>query len=206
MVDLAEGNLTAARATLRRASSVAPPADLVAFFAAYWELGWLLDDTQQQVLFNLGPAAFDNSRVLWAMTMAQQHKWRGNEKPARDQAEVAHREFTIQLRGSPNDGQLLVLDGLMLAYLSRPVEAMRQGELGVALLPPAKDARNAAYVRHELARIYVLAGEPEKAIDQLEYLLKIPYFLSPGWLRIDPNFVSLRGNPRFDRLAGGKGK
>ncbi len=26
------------------------------------------------------------------------------------------------------------------------------------------------------------------------------YFLSPGWLKIDPTFGPLRGNPRFERL------
>ncbi|MFL5494279.1 MAG: TPR end-of-group domain-containing protein, partial [Gemmatimonadales bacterium] len=57
------------------------------------------------------------------------------------------------------------------------------------------------YLQHQLARIYVLVGEPEKAIDQLESLLKMPYFLSPGWLRIDPNFAPLRGNPRFEKLV-----
>jgi hypothetical protein len=31
--------------------------------------------------------------------------------------------------------------------------------------------------------------------------LKIPYYLSPGWLRLDPNFDSLRENPRFQRLV-----
>jgi hypothetical protein len=30
------------------------------------------------------------------------------------------------------------------------------------------------------------------------------YRLSPGWLRIDPTFAPLRGNPRFQRLAAGK--
>jgi hypothetical protein len=35
------------------------------------------------------------------------------------------------------------------------------------------------------------------ALDQVQPLLKIPYFLSPGWLKIDPNFDSLRKNPRF---------
>ena len=40
-------------------------------------------------------------------------------------------------------------------------------------------------------------GEPEKALDQLEPPLKISYYLSPGWLKIDSNFDSLRKNPRF---------
>jgi hypothetical protein len=45
-------------------------------------------------------------------------------------------------------------------------------------------------------------GEPGKALGQLERLLKIPYYVSPGWLKIDPTFAPLRGNPRFERLVG----
>lgn len=30
----------------------------------------------------------------------------------------------------------------------------------------------------------------------------MPYYLSPGWLKIDPTFDSLRKNPRFRRLVG----
>jgi hypothetical protein len=81
--------------------------------------------------------------------------------------------------------------------LGRKKEAIREGQRGVALLPMAKDTYSGTYAQHQLVRIYVLVGEPEKALDQLEPLLKIPYFLSPGWLKIDPNFDPLRKNPRF---------
>jgi len=35
-------------------------------------------------------------------------------------------------------------------------------------------------------------------------LLTTPYVLSPGWLRIDPTFAPLKGNPRFERLVAGR--
>jgi hypothetical protein len=87
-----------------------------------------------------------------------------------------------------------------LAYLGRKEEAIHTGERAVALLPLTKDAVFGAYFQHQLARIYILVGEPEKALDQLEPLLRNPYFLSPGWLKIDPNFDTLRKNPRFQKL------
>jgi hypothetical protein len=80
---------------------------------------------------------------------------------------------------------------------------VREGRRAVAMLPMAKDAFVGPYLQHQLARIYILVAEPEKALDQLEPLLKIPYYLSPGWLKIDPTFAPLRGNARFERLVAG---
>jgi hypothetical protein len=65
----------------------------------------------------------------------------------------------------------------------------------------SQDARSGAYYQHQLALIYRRVGEPEKAIDLIEGLLEIPYFFSPGWLRIDPEWESLREHPRFKRLT-----
>ena len=92
----------------------------------------------------------------------------------------------------------------MLAYLGRKGEAVEEGERAVMLWPISRDAFQGAYIQHQLVRIYLAVGEPEKALDQLEPLLRMPYFLSPGWLRIDPTFAPLKGNPRFERLAAGK--
>ena len=119
----------------------------------------------------------------------------------RSHAEEARKAFEDQLRAAPEDAQLHALLGLALAYLGKKDEAIREGERAVALLPVTKDAYLGPYLQHQLARIYVLVGEPEKALDNLEPLLKIPYLLSPGWLRIDPNFDPLRKNPRFEKLA-----
>ncbi len=129
---------------------------------------------------------------------------KGDARNVRTYAEEARKAFEEQLRAAPDDAQRHVLLGLALAYLGRKEEAIREGERGVALDPVSKDAYNGPYFQHQLVRIYMLVGEPEKALDQLEPLLKIPYYLSPGWLKIDPNFDPLRKNPRFQKLVAGK--
>jgi tetratricopeptide (TPR) repeat protein len=111
--------------------------------------------------------------------------------------------FDEHLRATPDDFQQHLFRGLALAYLGRKAEAIEEGERGAQLMPVSRDATNGAYTQHQLARIYLLVGEREKALDVLEALLKIPYYLSSGWLRIDPNFAPLRGDPRFERLAAG---
>ena len=57
-----------------------------------------------------------------------------------------------------------------------------------------------AYNQHQVVRIYMILGEREKALDLLEPLLRIPYYVSPGWLAIDPNFAPLKSHPRFVAL------
>jgi hypothetical protein len=88
--------------------------------------------------------------------------------------------------------------------LGRKAEAEAGGERAASLLPASRDNYVGSYVQHQLARVYTFAGDPDKAMDQLEPLLKSHYFLSPAWLRIDPNFDALRGNPRFERLVAAK--
>lgn len=70
----------------------------------------------------------------------------------------------------------------------------------MALVPIPKGGYADPYFQQQLVRIYILAGEHEKALDALEPLLRNPYHLTPKWLAVDPNFAPLKGNPRFERL------
>ena len=175
----------------------------MAHLANYWDLAWILGDEQRELLLRLTPSAFDDDRGTWAFCLAQASALKGDAASVRTYAEEARKTFEEQLRAAPDDPQRNTFLGLALAYLGRKEDAIRQGERGVALAPVSKDAYIGPYLKHQLARIYLLVGEPEKALDQLEPLLKIPYYLSPGWLKIDPNFDPLRKNPRFQKLVAG---
>jgi tetratricopeptide (TPR) repeat protein len=201
MTFLGEGDLAGARAVLKAApGDIAPPA-LVAFVAYYWDLAWVLDEGQRDLLLRLTPSAFDGDRGIWGLTLAQAFALKDDRANTRAHAEEARKAFEEQLRQAPGDAQRHVLLGLSLAYLSRKEEAIRVGLRGVELRPISKDAVSGAYYQHLLVRIYTLVGEPEKALDQLEPLMKIPYFVSPAWLKIDPNFDPLRKNPRFQKIV-----
>ena len=202
---LMEGNLSGARAALRAASGDVDTAALVAFVASVGDFGWALDPRQRDLLIRLTPGEFDGDRGVWGLCLAQAYASRGDAENVRRYAEEARRAFEEQLRVAPDDAQRHACLGLALAYLGRKEDAIREGSNGVALEPTSKDALNGPYYEHQLARIYTLVGEPEKAIDRLEPLLKIPYLLTPALLKIDPNFDPLRGNSRFQKLLAPKG-
>jgi serine/threonine-protein kinase len=204
MIYLARGDLAGARAVLRAVPPEVDPTALVVYVANYAGLGWVLDEAQQQLLLRLSPAQFNNDRAVWGGTLAELHLVRGDTALARAYADSSLPALEARVREVPEDAQAHVLLGFSLALAGRHAEAMREGERAVTLTPTSRDALTGSFAQHQLARIYLLAGEPERAIDRLEPLLKIPYWLSPGWLRVDPNFAPLRGNPRFERLVAGK--
>jgi tetratricopeptide (TPR) repeat protein len=202
-VALAKGDLAEARSIINAAPKEVDPTALVAYVANYTDLFWVLDDAQQRLLLRLTPSAWDGDRSTWGMVLAQTHALRGNHEKARVYADSARLAFERALREHlPRPGPLVFL-GLAHAYLGHKAAAVQEGRRGLALSPPSHDAFLGPYYQHQLARIYLLVGEPDKALDLLEPLLKRPYYLSPGWLRIDPTFAPLRGNPRFERLVRG---
>jgi len=64
----------------------------------------------------------------------------------------------------------------------------------------SKEALCGPYRVDDLARIYVMVGQFDAAIDQLEFLLSIPSALSIPLLRLDPVWNPLRDHRRFKKL------
>ena len=203
MVYLAQGDLAGAQAVLRGAPKEVEPTELAAFVATQFDLFWVLDERQQELVLRLTPAAFDDDRAQWALVRAQIHALRGDSAESHvwgDSARIALEKRVQEIADNP---QLRTLYGVALAYAGRSAEAVREGERGVEELPASKDGRYGTYNEHLLIRTYLLAGDREKALAHLTTLLRLPYFMSPKWLPLDPAFQSLRGDPRFQRLAGG---
>ena len=94
--------------------------------------------------------------------------------------------------------------GLAYAGLGRCEEAIREGKEAVRILPMSKDAFVGGDLVRFLAEIYLICGEYEAAIDQIDLALSVPSSVSAGLLRVDPIWDPIRRNPRFRRLADEK--
>ena len=100
----------------------------------------------------------------------------------------------------PNDSLRHSALGITYAGLGRKEEAIREGQLAVELLPVTKDAWVGLWRLEDLARIYVMIGEFDAAIDQIQYLVQNPSELSIPLLRLDPAWAPLNKHPRFIKL------
>jgi tetratricopeptide (TPR) repeat protein len=98
--------------------------------------------------------------------------------------------------------------GLVNAYLGRNEEALRESRRAVDLVP-ANDAIERPRYLTNLALVYALTGETEKAITLVEKLLTMPSVEAGGVAPITLTQLrgwkwdSLRSNPRFQKILAG---
>jgi len=169
-------------------------------------LTWLLDGPQQvRWLASVQSGNASGTVGGFSDAIADYYRTLGDVPRARAYADSARAALEADVLKVPKDYMLQLSRGLMLALLDRKNEAVEQGTQAAARLRVAEDLFSGLVAQHLLARIHLLVGQPDQALDLLEPLLKNPTgWLTPAWLRIDPTWASLKGNPRFDRLAAGR--
>ena len=199
-----EGNTERARGVLEQARSAGLAEDPQNAYT--WILLDMFDGDYQEALDRL---ALVSSDVLWedqylyvprGQLYAQVHGRMGNRQRERAYYDSTRTMLEFQIQQRPDDERLRSALGIAYAGLGRKEDAIREGELGIQLLPMSQEAWRGAFRVEDLARIYTMVGEYDAAIDRLESLLAVPSPMAVPWLRIDPIWDPLRDNPRFQTL------
>jgi Flp pilus assembly protein TadD len=124
----------------------------------------------------------------------------GDEKRKIERNLIALEIICNLMKNDPDNPRYHSAIGIVYAGLGRKEEALCEGERAVELKNLMKEMWKGNGREEDLARIYTMTGEYEKALDKIEYLLDRPGTLSPALLRIHPDWKPLRGFPRFKAL------
>jgi TolB-like protein/Flp pilus assembly protein TadD len=108
--------------------------------------------------------------------------------------------FERRLQLKPEDARTLAVLAQVDAGLGRKDLAIREAQHAVELMPMSRDAYDAPLVQQGLAQVYAWTGEKEQAVKLVEQIVSVPSYLSYGYLRFDPQWDPLRGDPRFEKL------
>ena len=206
MAHLASGDpASAANAAQRLVTNGMSPPVVAAYFGGFYEMSWMLPPDIRGVIGRLGPSAFDDDVAWWGQTLATHYWTAGDRRRAQVYADSALEPSRIQAEDDTSSAGPIALYGVMLAYLGRRDEAIAAARGGVERELRVGDdgARNTQYQRIQLVRVYLALGENDAALDQIEKVLVRPAYMNRAWMRLDPLFEPLRGNPRFERMVAG---
>ena len=178
---------------------------LLVRFALYQETMWTLPSELWPKIVKLTPKDFDNDRGHWGLKLGHTYRLMGDTMHARMFGDSAVLAFAKQLHDFPDRAQVRELMARALALAGRKQEAAIQADSALKLRETTNDATLKPYVLFQAARVFIQSGENERAIDLIERLINMPATdVTPAYLRIDPSFAPLKGNPRFEKLIAGK--
>ena len=128
-------------------------------------------------------------------------RWQGDSAKVQAAFNAARGEVEKIVAKQPDFAGALSLLGLIDAGLGRKQEALREGRRACELLPISKDAVDGTNFAVNLAQIYTWIGEKDLAIEQIAAVERVPNPLSYGFLKLQPQWDSLRKDPRFEKIV-----
>jgi TolB-like protein/Flp pilus assembly protein TadD len=155
-----------------------------------------------QRVASLPVAVSDNWQCYWPKTglAGLVHHFKGETELARASFHSARAELEVAAGKRPDDCRVHSSLGIAYAGLGKKDDAIREGKLAAEFCPQLVLVGARTGRIKDLAFIYVLVGEYDAALDQIEHLLSIPSFFSVGLLALDPKWDPLRDHPRYNKL------
>jgi len=134
------------------------------------------------------------------LTLAAVAHTAGQVNEERQANEEAKRLALVALGSRPDDATLLGALSIAEAGLGQNEEALQHAHRAAEILPPSVDAVAGPGCENRLAQVLVMTGDRDGALDKLGKLVKLPFGLNHGDLKLNPMWDDLRSDPRFDRI------
>jgi serine/threonine protein kinase/tetratricopeptide (TPR) repeat protein len=136
---------------------------------------------------------------FWLTLAALAHA-EGKVNEERQANAEAKRSALLALVPRPDDPKLLGELSVAEAGLGQNEEALRHARHAAEMLPPSMDAVVGPGCEMRLAQVLAMTGDRDGAFDKLRKLVKLPFGLNHGDLKLNPIWDDLRNDPRFDRI------
>jgi TolB-like protein/Tfp pilus assembly protein PilF len=208
---LAQGNLDQASKLLSEVTEQTPFDN--AFLVKATELRLERNYTEAVRLLQARLAQFKFSSVIYKgatqVYLAIAQHLAGDVADAMITAEQACNTLEPLSRSQPDNSNFAEWLALAKAVLGVKDSALKEAQRATVLLPSTKDAVDGPGAEENLALIQAIFGEKEPAISSLRSLLQRPFQsqlygpmpLTAAFLRLDPLWDSLRGDPAFQELC-----